>query len=308
MAYDSARGRVVLFGGVDSTNSRPADTWEWDGDTWIQRTPAASPPARVSHAMAYDSARGRVVLFGGVDATNSRLADTWEWDGDTWVQRTPATSPPARYNHAMAYDSARGRVVLFGAGYFAGSWHYLGDTWEWDGNTWVQRTPAKSPSARMSASMVYDSARGRAVLFGGRGRSGDQLFADTWEWDGNTWVQRTPATSPPEHESFAMAYDSGRGLVVLFGGHNGPVIGDHWEYGPANQPPVADAGPDQVLECTGDVKATAVLDGSASTDSDSTPRTNDDIVGFVWSEYGTAMASGETVSVPLPLGVARCRS
>ena len=69
-----------------------------------------------------------------------------------------------------------------------------------------------------------------------------------------------------------------------------------------NRPPAADAGPDQVLECTGDLHATARMDGSASTDPDSTPGTNDDIASFDWSEQGRLLASGEAASIPLPLG------
>jgi hypothetical protein len=38
------------------------------------------------------------------------------------------------------------------------------------------------------------------------------------------------------------------------------------------------------------------LNGSGSTDSDSTPGTNDDIVSFVWSEGSAAIASGEVTS------------
>jgi len=146
MAYDSARGRVVLSGGGAISGSSYADTWDWDGNTWVKRTPATSPPARSFHAMAYDSARGHLVLFGGVSGYDINdgdlphdLADTWESDGNTWVQRTPSTSPPARHGHAMAYDSARGRVVLFG-GYYEDEdfqYQYFADTWEWDGNTWV---------------------------------------------------------------------------------------------------------------------------------------------------------------------------
>ncbi|MHB8878486.1 MAG: hypothetical protein ACYC8T_32720, partial [Myxococcaceae bacterium] len=52
---------------------------------------------------------------------------------NTWV---PAYVP-ARYGHALAYDAARQRVVLFGGLDSA----YLTDTWEWDGTTWVRRTP-----------------------------------------------------------------------------------------------------------------------------------------------------------------------
>ena len=64
LGYDSARGRVVLFGGINDSTGYLSDTWEWDGNVWTQRTPAQSPPAR-GVALAYDSARGRIVLFGG---------------------------------------------------------------------------------------------------------------------------------------------------------------------------------------------------------------------------------------------------
>ena len=117
MAYDSARGRVVLFGGYGG--SVLADTLEWDGNAWAQRAPSTSPPAREGHAMAYDSARGRVVLFGGESFPALEYADTWEWDGNTWAVRASAgATPRERIGHAMAYDSARGRVVLFGGYYF----------------------------------------------------------------------------------------------------------------------------------------------------------------------------------------------
>jgi len=71
MAYDAARHRIVLFGGRE--NQFLADTWEWDGVIWVQRSPLASPSPRRSHAMTYDAARQRVVLFGG----SQGLADTW---------------------------------------------------------------------------------------------------------------------------------------------------------------------------------------------------------------------------------------
>jgi hypothetical protein len=127
VAYDSARHRVVRFGGEPGGSGAASDTWEWDGTAWVNVTPLVSPPARSGHALAYDSARGRTVLFGGRDSHGGLLADTWEWDGAQWVDVTPAVSPAARSGHAMAYDSARGRVVLCG-GSRAGT---LGDTWEY---------------------------------------------------------------------------------------------------------------------------------------------------------------------------------
>ena len=224
LAYDSARGRVVLFGGRDSSNNRLSDTWEWDGTSWTDVTPSgatASPPARERHALAYDSDRGRVVLFGGQDSLSNRLSDTWEWDGTGWTDVTPpgvGASPPARFGHALAYDSARGRVVLFGGDRFT---NRLSDTWEWDGTAWTDVTPTgASPPARRGHALAYDSDRGRVVLFGGRDGS-FTFLSDTWEWDGTAWTDVTPAganASPPARAFHALAYDTARGRVVLFGG------------------------------------------------------------------------------------------
>jgi hypothetical protein len=233
LAYDSARGRVVLFGGHDGSSANVAETWEWDGSSWTRRTPAIRPPARQWHAMAFDSARGRVVLFGGRTDSGTYLGDTWEWDGSSWLQRTLPTSPSPRLGHAMAFDSARGRVVLFGGHAASG---ISADTWEWDGSSWIQRTSFSSPPARARSAMVYDVARGRMVLFGGYS-SGDVgrplgLRADTWSWDGTWWEGYGLPTSPPARNAHAMAYDSARGRVVLFGGDGGGSgkLSDTWEW------------------------------------------------------------------------------
>jgi len=225
MAYDSARGRVVLFGG-DSGNGSFGDTWEWNGAAWINKTPAAGPSSRAGHAMAYDSARGRVTMAG---AGNGLLVDTWVWDGTAWVEKTPPASPIWRFYNAMAYDSARERLVLFGG---VGDLSDLSDTWEWDGSAWVERMPASSPSARYGHAMAYDSARGRVVLFGGFNNETNAYLGDTWEWDGTTWIEATPATAGPSARIWtAMAYDSARRRVVLFGGADATGgLGDTWEW------------------------------------------------------------------------------
>ena len=37
MAFDEARGRTVLFGGLLADRTPLDDTWEWDGTDWVQR-------------------------------------------------------------------------------------------------------------------------------------------------------------------------------------------------------------------------------------------------------------------------------
>lgn len=166
--------------------------------------------------MAYDSDREVTVLFGGFYYPNSyQLGDTWEWDGTTWTLRS-STGPSPRDSVAMVYDSARGVTMLFGGH----DWFYPyanGDTWEWDGTTWTLLSTASYPSPRYNHGMVFDSIREVAVLFGGYEGSGpSRIRADTWEWDGAEWTELITA-GPSTGATHKMAYDSTRGITVLFG-------------------------------------------------------------------------------------------
>ena len=74
-----------------------------------------------------------------------------------------------------------------------------------------------------------------------------------------------------------------------------------------NQPPLASAGADQLLECDGGGAATAMLSGAGSSDTDSTPGTNDNITSFLWYEFfgtidQTLVASAEQDTASLGLG------
>jgi len=246
MAYDSARQRVVLFGGSGSTGNL-GDTWEWDGSNWLARISLNYPSPRTGHAMAYHAASQRVILFGGLGGSGN-LGDTWEWNGTNWTHATPSVSPPGRADHAMAYDAARQRVVLFGGN--SGGSAYLGDTWEWDGTNWTQLAPASSPPSRADHAMAYDEGRQRTVMFGGGYYTASYTvmahpglpgyfppiyvtytaptkWGDTREWDGTNWTQLTPASSPPARAKHAMAYDAPHQRIVLFGGYyddNYPIM------------------------------------------------------------------------------------
>jgi hypothetical protein len=64
------------------------------------------------------------------------------------------------------------------------------------------------------------------VLFGSCGSGGNE----TWEWNGTKWKKQA-TTGPSSRASPAMAYDSERGVTVLFGGSDGShVYGDTWEW------------------------------------------------------------------------------
>ncbi len=102
-----------------------------------------------------------------------------------------------------------------------------------DAALWTQLHPATSPTARDLSSMVYDQARGRFVLFGGR-TANYAFLNDTWEFNGTDWIQLLPANSPSARTSHTMTYDSARQRVVLFGGYDFGWPADTWEWDGVN--------------------------------------------------------------------------
>ncbi len=74
------------------------------------------------------------------------------------------------------------------------------------------------PVARAGGKMVYDERNGVMVLFGGFNRDGK--LNDTWTYNlsTNAWREMRPPTAPLARTYHLMAYDSSRGLVVLYGG------------------------------------------------------------------------------------------
>ena len=91
MAYDAARGQMLLFGGMRNNTKYLNDTWAWDGTTWEHLSPATFPPTRAWGGMAYDPIRQEVVLFGGWRPGHT-FGDTWTWDGTNWTEWDPGSS------------------------------------------------------------------------------------------------------------------------------------------------------------------------------------------------------------------------
>src|SRR5206468_2208845 len=109
--------------------------------------------------------------------------------------------------------------------------------------SWTEQHPPASPSPRNAMGMAYDAARSQVVLFGGCCDAQSGLLNDTWAWDGTTWIQLHPPTSPPPRAAFGIAYDVDRQDVVIFGGEGGALTstwtwdGATWtEEHPAHEP------------------------------------------------------------------------
>lgn len=253
-AYDSERGRVVMFGGRDAVGELQ-DVWEWDGVRWDQIFVEGDVPSpRAGHAMAFDAARGQTVMFGGLTIDGSLSDETWLWNGAAWVRANIATTPAARRYQRMAYFPERGTVIMFG-GLSATE---LNDVWEWNGFAWVEVVAGGArPPARWDHAMAYNPNAGELYVYGGRALTpkadfwkwdgltweeihflGDRpsaafinrmvfdfvrdrlvLFGEkTWEWDGVRWMDRAPLSEPEARGMGELEYDPVRQRVVLVGG------------------------------------------------------------------------------------------
>jgi hypothetical protein len=136
-------------------------------------------------------------------------------------------------------------------------------------------------------------------------------------WD-NVPTGELPAVMDPDINPQTTGVDGGYGWDVLAGTYRVHVEADG--YLPAissvvnipppvidlnvgltrilgqNEPPIANAGPDQIVELTSPAGAEVTLDGSASFDPDG------DLLTYVWTWDGSS-TSGVTTTVTMPMGI-----
>jgi hypothetical protein len=171
---------------------------------------------KTDHAVGfYDDSLRRVVLVGGAgDPKDGERDRVWTWSGERWEVAADA-GPPGRVNAAAAYAAPGRAIVAAGSRKTPdGTWTVVGDTWLKAGGGW-RRIADLAP--RDHHALVMDG-RGRVLLFGGIPAERSAPWpGDTWALDGETWT-RVATTGPPPRGRTALANDSTRTQVVLFGG------------------------------------------------------------------------------------------
>ena len=174
LTYDSKHHRVVLIrnNGLHPAGPQEPDVWTWDGSTWSH--PNVVVPAQIWGMGAYDPNLG-AVLFFAVDG-NSK-PQTWTFDGTAWTH-TPSVLGPT----IVTDDPSP--MVYFRPGNSAFLVDRTGGLWAWTGD-WTQQAQSATLASTNGYSVVFDSARGVLVRFGGDGPSGLQ----TWESNGKSWTR-----------------------------------------------------------------------------------------------------------------------
>ena len=187
------------------------------------------------------------------DANADALGDACDPDGDpaipidaSWTDRLLDPNPTPGLTGTAAYDESRGRIVLLGG---------VDDpvTWEFDGATWVRIESYPTPQPHSGHRLVYDGVNRRILLFGEFG-SYAEPFTALWQYAGQRWSPIETSVKPPPRNdpgypfpAFGMAFDSSRGLLVLFGGDETGQTwvfdGIDWRIVPSPRAPVPRAFP-----------------------------------------------------------------
>ena len=186
-------------------------------------------PSYLTGSLAsFDSHRQRIVAV-------DRSRRTWEHDGrggQGWFAR-PGYAPQA-WDLALVYAPSLRRTLSVLPNDPGAPMSVFG----YDGVEWANVPASNAPTGRLQASFVWDSQQQRLVMFGGADSWLSQWFDETWTFDGAAWTQHLSTTRPPARTLAAMAYDSARQRVVLFGGLgvNSPLA-DTWEWNGATWSP-----------------------------------------------------------------------
>ncbi len=224
-------GDLLTVAGMGSS-AMLGDAWRLTpaNDTlWQPVVKVTNPPSRYGHSLAYDAVRDRVVLYGGLSSFNETLGDVWTYapGTQTWSKlalQDSLPAPRARAAAAFAQDS----VWVFGG--WRGAYYRSGGTTIID-NTYGDsmsvfsvatgkwrrvRPDGTRPGGRDGASMIYDGARNRMVVFGGY--NGGYL-ADLWAFDlaSESWT-RLPDFGGAGRTGHSAILDPSGTKMIVFGG------------------------------------------------------------------------------------------
>lgn len=219
MAYDPARGVVVMYGGASgSWTTRELqvlrDVWTYDGARWVR---GPDGPESFNARLVYDTRRGEMLLAANagpwVDSDGPFRVSLWRRQGDRWVF-ADSSGPRISSTLRPAFDGRRGVLVLpVLEGPDAG-------VWEWDGRRWRHVRVQDGPAPRSRFIVAFDERAGGVVLFGGAAGPPPQPFNDVWVWDGQRWTA-VPASGTPvpaPRSDGTLIYDPAAARLLLVGG------------------------------------------------------------------------------------------
>ncbi|MDH4242034.1 MAG: LamG domain-containing protein, partial [Phycisphaerae bacterium] len=258
------------------------------------------------------------------------------WDGYSAALLVDGTVN-VHFRHSASSDSDV--VVTSTASYNDGNWHHLAGVYTRSANLklYVDGVPEGTPgdisyAENKNIDLTQPLAIGCRVVYG---RSNDLYFNGTIDevaiyeralsadeiqqhYQNGLSGQGHPDVNKPDYHLLAGSPCINAGDPDYVPEPNETdldgkprVIGGRIDMGAYefNHTPVADAGQDRIVEAQGHWGATVTLDGSGSSDADSTPGTSDDITDFNWYRLDPCdpnadvlLGSGQILDCTLSIG------
>jgi hypothetical protein len=240
MAYDTARQRIVVYGGVNIYGGDFANTWEFDGSKWAEIPPVdilgdGNPTNQDGTTMIYSPVHQRVLMWDGRPGTWVVDNLIWAWDGQEWEVFQPSghgSGPPAMIGMSFIYHPGLQTVVMFGGRIGAEYWsEYSDQLWLLPGDNeswtlWQLQDPDLLPPGVHGHTIGYDPLRGITMIAGGHG-------AESWndecsEFDGWKWIDSPCPTQSGSGRKATFDLDDGR-LLVVGGADSQPLSAYAWD-------------------------------------------------------------------------------
>lgn len=220
----------------------------------------------------------------------SRTGGRYDPSLDRWTPTTSIGAPGGRY-FASAVWTGREMVVFGGIVDSPSGSTRTGGRYDPSLDAW-RPTSFEGARSRQGHTAVWTP--GGMIVWGGDRQAGARYDPESDSWTSLT-LERAPLA-----RYHPTAVWTGREMIVW----GGSSLASGGRYVPCvlNREPVAVADVAPIVECTGEGRATVVLDGTGSWDPDSVPGGRDDIVEHAWMEGGAVLGLGATIDVSLPLG------
>jgi hypothetical protein len=232
LCFDPISGRVLCA--RTSTSGSNVDIHGWDGAQWLPMGSIALCSNAYNFVMAFDWSRNVMLLYGLT--TYYGCQQIHVWDGTSWSHRQCPSVPSWWTNGSsledsihMTWDPSSGRAVLTAGDDM--STNYGTRMFEWTGVNWQQRFPSTRPAA--FGATTTDTLNGCGIMLD------SDVLGPTSQLPGHTWIFRNGSFQrlsvqgePMLRIKTAMAFDSARGVTVLFGGTGyigNSYFSDTWE-------------------------------------------------------------------------------
>jgi hypothetical protein len=224
---------VTLFNPVNATVGTAAT-----GMAWLQVIPGGSTPGvRQSAASAYDAPADRMLMYGGWGGYSggSRLVyhDLWILQGAGSAASTPSWRPvaipgngPQGEGGEAAYNRGSNRLIVFGTEY--PGQNMIDDPavlLHADGTGGVPVWQSLPSFRRASATVAYDEASNRLVVFGGftfpslTWNNDVHILVDADGAGSPEWIQLNPIGTPPAPRGEIHGfYDASSNRLVIYRG------------------------------------------------------------------------------------------